>query len=607
MRIHSSIAVGALLVTLLQPSPASAEGETFTVNTADDLDFGACDSDHCSLREAIKEANAEAGLDTIAFDLQGGNLTIRPGAGFPAVTDPVVIDGTTQPGFTGTPLVELRGGGRPGAVALTITGGGSTVRDLILNGWSGAESAGIQLTGEGGNVIQGNYVGTNAAGTMAVPNSIGIWIAEGADNLVGGSSPSARNVVSGSSSFGRSGTVDGAGILLGGLKGAPARNRIQGNYIGTTADGTTALPNVTGVDIRGGSGNTVGGIAPGTGNVISGNGVGVSVAGTDQRVRGNLIGTGPSGTAPLGNTGAGVFVRIGNASVGGSAPNVIAFNGKGVSTTPVASASIRGNSIFSNGGLGIDLRNDGLTPNDSGLPGTLNFPILTSAVLFGSNVTVKGTYHAAANVTYLLQFFSNFACDASGNGEGRNFLGSTLVTTGSGGNATFTRLLTYPGQKSVPTFTATATSPDDPSAASPPRTSEFSACRLRAPVADLAVSQTDDPDPVTLGNDVTYHITVTNQGPSAASDIVLRDATRGSFTFVSATPSQGTCPAPPEGGSLVCRLGNLPSGEAITVDLILHPTETNDRFSNTATVSSGGSSDTRIDDNSSQEDTAVVE
>src|SRR5262249_7370543 len=116
---------------VVPPVPATL---VFTVDTTEDVNRGVVDPAHMSLREAILAANAHPGLDLIGFNIPGLNRTISPLSALPDITDPVVIDATTQPGYKGLPLVELEGSKAGiGANGLTITGGGSVVRGLVIN------------------------------------------------------------------------------------------------------------------------------------------------------------------------------------------------------------------------------------------------------------------------------------------------------------------------------------------------------------------------------------------------------------------------------------------------------------------------------------------
>jgi hypothetical protein len=125
------------------------------------------DSGAGSLRQAILDSNASVGVaDTIAFAIGTGPQTIAPTSALPNVTDPVVIDGTTQPGFAGSPVVELTGlSAGANANGLRVTGGGTTIRGLVVNGFSAQQ---VVLEDSGGNLVAGNYIGTDLAGTAAV-------------------------------------------------------------------------------------------------------------------------------------------------------------------------------------------------------------------------------------------------------------------------------------------------------------------------------------------------------------------------------------------------------------------------------------------------------
>jgi hypothetical protein len=263
----------------------------------------------------------------------------------------------------------------------------------------------------------------------------------------------------------------------GGLELAGAENVVQGNFIGTDVTGTRALGNgLAGIQVFGG--NQIGGTTPGAGNLISGNfGPGVQIGpGTGILVQGNLIGTDVTGIQPLGNSGDGVTVNAGltnsgdqfpaQDSVGGlavGAANRIAFNsGRGVNILSGSQISVLANAIFGNGGLGIDLGGNGVTPNHQGGPvngpnGLQNFPVLTVAVA-GPATEVTGTLNSLPNTTYTVSFYANPAADPSGHGQGQVYLGSTLIPTDASGNASFTLFLpagTAPGQ----VVSATATDP----------------------------------------------------------------------------------------------------------------------------------------------------
>ena len=173
----------------------------------------------------------------------------------------------------------------------------------------------ISLEGNGGNVVEGNFIGTDPAGTLARPNGqAGIRVSS-SGNRIGGLTAAARNVISGN-------TFTGIAIQNPTATG----NVVQGNYIGLTAAGTAALPNggaVGGIQIfNGASGNTIGGAVAGAGNVVSGNtgsGISVNGAANDNVIQGNFIGTDPTGATRIANGGIGVDVANAQRTIVGGA------------------------------------------------------------------------------------------------------------------------------------------------------------------------------------------------------------------------------------------------------------------------------------------------
>jgi hypothetical protein len=173
-------------------------------------------------------------------------------------------------------------------------------------------------------------------------------------------------------------------------------------------------------------------------------GIRLSDDGTEgNKVEGDLIGTDITGKGPLGNSYIGVRITDGVANnlVGGEGPgdeNTTAFNADaGITLNPAAGSgySLLANSIFSNGGLGIDLNEDGVTLNDpgdtdSGPNGLQNFPVLNSLSQGRAGLAVSGSLNSLPNAAYRIEFFSVATCDASGYGEGDQFLGSIDVRTG---------------------------------------------------------------------------------------------------------------------------------------------------------------------------------
>jgi len=274
-----------------------------------------------SFRQAILDANASNGSNAIVFQIPGsGTHTITLTTALPGITYPVFIDGTTQPGFAGSPLIELSGFSAGSGAGLRLLAGSSTIRGLAINGF-GAQ--GILVQDAGSNVIAGNYLGIDLSGTAARGNAQqGIWIDGSPGNVIGGTNAMDRNVISANGD---------AGIYLLNATG----NVVLGNFVGTTAAGTATLGNGNnGVTVSGSSGNTIGRAAPGAGNLVSGNGGSgiyfTGAASTGNTVQNNLIGTDIHGVVSISNAGDGITLQgAGNNLVGGSvalAGNVISGN-----------------------------------------------------------------------------------------------------------------------------------------------------------------------------------------------------------------------------------------------------------------------------------------
>jgi hypothetical protein len=372
---------------------------TFLVTNTDDFGAG-------SLRQAILDANATPEANTIAFAVgAGGVQTIRPSSALPTITRPVTIDGATEPGFADAPLIVLDGRGAGlFANGLTITAGNSTVKELVIEGFSGS---GIALMNLGGNLIVGNYLGVDVTGTQALGNARGVLISGGLDNLIGGTVAAERNVISGNSNEG--------------IYAIGTRTLVQGNYIGTDVTGTAALGNRSGLLLIGVN-NTVGGTAPSglsAGNVISGNRTdGLDTTGTGTLVLGNFIGTDVTGTRALGNGGRGVglFSSGGpnpeNGTVGGTvagARNVISGNaGDGVSI------SSRGNTLLGNL-IGTDISGTRALANNTGV-----------SITSGMNNTIGGAEPGAGN---LISGNTNFGVQVAGVDSTHNTLLGNLIGT----------------------------------------------------------------------------------------------------------------------------------------------------------------------------------
>ena len=297
--------------------------------------------------------------------------------------------------------------------------GGTTTQER--NVISGNSEDGIQLNaGASGNVITGNYIGTNTAGTSDLGNAIHGVLLSGQSNRLGGPSSAESNVISGN------------------LYGVSVHNgedvSIIGNLIGVDAAGVNALGN----DAHAVNVNTssVGILV--RANVLSGNfGHGLILSGLSNNtiVQGNFIGTRADGATLVPNQLSGIAIvdsssnTIGATGSGAGAGNVIAGNTNiGVEVFSAAfNNTIRRNSIFSNGLLGIDLIDYGVTGNDtgdadSGGNDAQNFPALDSVTSAEGMTTVTGSFNSTPNSTFAFDLYSNTACDPSGHGEGEKLV-----------------------------------------------------------------------------------------------------------------------------------------------------------------------------------------
>ncbi len=336
--------------------------------------------DGISLREAITAANATAGLDTVEFNIAGGGVqTIAPTSALPDITDPILIDGYTQPGASvntndtssglNTVLtIELDGsnfGQFSGIDGLRLVAGsdGSTIRGLAIGRFP---ERGITIDGSDNNIIAGNFIGIAPDGVTPQGNLRGVAVVAGvagstANNAIGGLTPESRNLISGNASNGVD--IFGSSVL---------GTTIQGNLIGTDVAGTSAVGNGGNgaISVNFEPGQTLIGHPsdPAGRNVISGNDFGgVFLFDTnDNTIVGNFIGVDVTGLQPLGNNDDGILIVAGSDDnmVGGpgDAGNLIAFNnGNGILVGSNSSSSnnrIEGNTIHNNNKSGVLVTND---------------------------------------------------------------------------------------------------------------------------------------------------------------------------------------------------------------------------------------------------------
>jgi hypothetical protein len=351
----------------------------------------------------------------------------------------------------------------------TAPGEGNSLIGLVINGPSE------------GNIVIGNslLVGVNVQGAT----QFGV-IAR--NNRIGGPTPSERNVISGAGFYGEEGFPVGDQVAIIDADGTT----VEGNYIGTTADGMHAYsPQIgpIGVEVRDSRSTTI------RGNLIAG----LRVVGTNHAaglifgqavyvgavnantqstvIQGNTIGLAADGVTPIA-TRSGISVSPAITVLHAFSTLISTNHVASVETTGVFVAAqengvtITRNSIHDCGGLGIDLAPSGPTPNDpgdgdDGANGLQNYPVIASAAA----TLASGTLESTPGEAFTLEFFASQACDPTGFGEGAVFVGSMAITTDGSGQAAFAAPLSPPVQQGwVLTATATRTQTGD--------TSEFSAC-----------------------------------------------------------------------------------------------------------------------------------
>ncbi|MDX6585982.1 MAG: trimeric autotransporter adhesin [Solirubrobacterales bacterium] len=405
MRFASTSALAGV-VFLLACGTAQA-GLPIVVNeTGDESDptpDGVCDvaadpGSQCTLRAAIESANTFFGADAINFGIPGSGVhTIAVQSPLPALQTVVVMDGYTQAGSSpntdGSPqplttqikvfldgdALAVEGAG----LGFSTGSNGSTVSGLAIGNFPAAAiRAEVPMT------IQGNFIGTNAAGTSARPNGLGFLGLSGAMNAqLGGPDFDDPNLISGN---------------LGEAIVANAAVEVHGNYIGTERDGKSPLPNTTEEDL-----------------------FAVLLSGDDSdKVTRNIIANGSAGGISVPDSNAGSLLSA--------------------------------NRMFKNDGLGIDLGEDGVTPNDDmdpdpGPNGLQNFPIITKAKRLQTTTKVEFELNSLPNEGFNVEFFQ-----ADGKSRlGKIYLGGAGFTTDDDGNASFELELAKPKQGKFVTATAT--------------------------------------------------------------------------------------------------------------------------------------------------------
>ena len=377
--------------------------------------------------------------------------------------------------------IELNGNSCDGVCsqALLISSGGSTIKGLAIHG---NFNNGIEVNGTGSTIV-GNFFGLKADGTPSGVIASGVYLNNSSGNTVGGNAAADRNVISANRDgiFIAAGASDATGNIIAGnyIGTNPAGTSALGNsqrgiFVGSfgfTASGNSISRNLI-------SGNGRFGVllrdAKVTGNSVTGNLIGLDATGTEALPNGNN----DAGDDGLSNTSAtaGIYVAGADNTIGGTgrvSGNTIAFNnGAGIHVGANTGTDIRANEIFSNSGLGIDLAGDGVTFNHVGIvagPNNYqNYPVLTVATSDGEMLRVGGYLESEASQDYTIDVFSNETCDPTFFGEGERYLGSFSVSTNSSGVVIFDQLISA-GANEPFGISATATGSNG--------ASEFSYCR----------------------------------------------------------------------------------------------------------------------------------
>jgi hypothetical protein len=360
-----------------------------------------------TLRSVITAVNSSSDTsNTVLFDINSsGHQVIQLTSALPAIQNPVVILGNTQPGFSGAPLIEIQGGSASSfGDGLTLGAGSShsAIVGLTINGFT--SGYGIKIFSSN-DVVYGCYLGTDSTGFNPMPNEGGIGI-EGGDNSIGGTTPGTPNVISGNLNYGID--IEAPSCL------------VEGNLIGTNAAGSAPLANGSVGVLVDGTDTTVGGSAAGASNLISGNaGSGVFIEAPSCLVEGNRIGTNLAGSAPLANGDAGVYVSGTGSTVGGSAAgasNLISGNGSVGVDIAAQSCLVEGNQIGTNlaGSDAVANGFDGVYVSNSGAGTTVG------GTAAGASNLISGNDHDGVDINAQ-------SCLVEGNQIGTNLAGTAAL------------------------------------------------------------------------------------------------------------------------------------------------------------------------------------
>ncbi|MBI4751355.1 MAG: VCBS repeat-containing protein [Acidobacteria bacterium] len=465
--------------SIIQTQPMA----TFTVISTSDTGAGSGTSG--DLRYCITQANASPGADTINFNIPGAGVqTITLTGPLPVITQPVTIDGYTQSGTSpntlvagndATLLVEIDGTGvgvNQRALELGTGSSSSRIRGLVMNRTAALSATALGIRSDT-NTIDGNFFGVNPTGTTDQANHFSLQIFSGSGTLIGGTTPQARNLLSGATNanvfvnnssnlaiqgnyigpnaagtadltpaafsngvfcfnssllvFG--GTSPGAGNLASGsrislyLANAVPNATIQGNIFGLNAAGTAVIPTFAGIQVENSADALVGGTTSAARNILSGSDIGVGIvdATTNAIIQGNYIGTNPAGDMALGNvTGIGTSRSTSGHVIGGTATgarNVISGNTiHGIYLDESTNITIQNNLI------GVAANGTSPLGNEVGID-------IGSAFGFGpvSNTLLGGTNPNEGNV---IAFSNRQGVFVANTGTGNRILGNRITGNG---------------------------------------------------------------------------------------------------------------------------------------------------------------------------------
>lgn len=527
------LSVGAVIIS---PPRRAEAAPPFLVTSAGDADDGTCNS-HCTLREAIAAANGNsnpAEQDVINFNIPGdGPHDIELQSALPLITQPLKIDGTTEPGticsYPNRALkIHLVGGGTGNGLA--SSGVTVAVLGLSITGFAGS---GITVSFSSGHEFRCNHIGVGPGGE-AGGNNTGFRLSNSTGANFGGPDPADRNVVS-DNDYGFV-LTDSSNLV------------INGNYIGTTVNGSAALPN--GVGIYGGGNSESSFLA----NVLVSTSAGVSLGRSQFGLvfESNIFNYAANGVTPIGpNTSLGISLFVSDTQVstghtiGGTDPglaNKIRAGTHGIAleldgSGSVSGVTIRGNQVKMESGRAISLLrtgqptttipNDNLDGDTNGPNLLQNFPVVTSAL---PGTGVSGTLNSTASSTFTIDIYASASCT---NKSAERYLGSvTGVGTNPSGNAVF-NATTLGAFNLGEGITATATDAAG-------NTSELSACVVAASNAVPMITSTDPAGVVAGASDTLITVSGANFTPTTK---VLWNEVEKATTFVNTTTLQFTATA----------------------------------------------------------------